>query len=1263
MIICQRFFCTLSLFLMTTPFAFSQIKTNTDVLRKAAVIQAENEKLTFNKLLVLSKQKGWDMIQHGKDGNISMLVDIDEGGFPIYLTTHNNIISAATIKTNLLWPGGSTGLSLSGSSANMIGKLAIWEGGSIRRTHVEMTNRVIQKDAPTVLNDNHSTHVAGTLIAAGVNPAAKGMSFGAQQLIAYDFTNDESEMMTEAPNLLLSNHSYGAIAGWRYNDLQARWEFNGRPDAIEDYKFGYYGSDTQIWDSIAYNAPYYLIVKSAGNARNSNGPAVGSNYWRPNSSGTMIDAGNRPAGISSNDGYDIVSFTATGKNVLTVGAVNPIPSGYNQPGDVAMSSFSAWGPTDDGRIKPDVVTDGIGVLSTVGSSDNAYSSLSGTSMATPAATGSLFLLQEYYSKLHSGGFMRAATLKGLVIHAADEAGTSPGPDYQFGWGLINIEKAANIIKSANTTDLIIENNLTNGSTFTQSVVATGNGPLIATISWTDPKGIVENGNILNSTSIKLVHDLDIRVTSGTTTYRPWILDPAAPSAAATTGDNFRDNVEKVVITDVIPGQTYTITVSHKNSLQRGQQAYSLIVSGVGGQIYCTSAASSTGGTRIDKTVIGNINNTNAGNCTSYTNYKNLTLFAQANQTLPISVQLKSCDATVTDKIVKVYIDYNSDGDFVDAGEIVAQSAVVNGDATYTGSIVIPPAVVPGNFSVMRIVAQETNNAANVNPCGAYSNGETQDYRIQFLSPSDDVGITELLSPQSGSCANSAQYVTVRIKNFGSLTKTNVPVSAVVSNGAGIIANLSGTYFGNIEAGASVLYVFPTAFNAVEGTSYTVSSSTLLAGDQKAQNDQYIAIAVIDPNAAGPAGTGVICSNTVTLKATSPNNSLSYFWYDSPTGNTIIATGSTAVSNIITTDKNYYLSTGIRASAGLSSRTVYPGQGGYLSLANSAVYVNYTANVPLVLESAKLYTGNSGKVTLIVADITNITSTGFSYTTLSTTTFDVYATSPSPTSGNRNPFNPADVGGVFDLKIALPAGDHSIIIKTDANATIGYNNNVSGNPYPFITPGLFALKSNSIASTATPPDPNYYQGFYLGLYDLKIRTAECTSARTTITATTASATAPVITLTGNILTSSFATGNQWYLNGGIIAGATGKTYAALLPGVYKAVSNDPSGCLLTSNEINFVPTPVVDLNGADIKLVVSPNPSHGIFNLQMEFTTKNNLHISLLNTVGQEMYRNTYPDFVGKLSREVNPGKLAAGVYFLKIEHGKKLYLKKLIITD
>ncbi len=132
----------------------------------------------------------------------------------------------------------------------------------------------------------------------------------------------------------------------------------------------------------------------------------------------------------------MISFLLTEllKNILTVGAVNPIAAGYSSAADVLMSSFSSWGPTDDGRIKPDVVADGVGLTSSIASSNNAYATYSGTSMATPNVTGSLLLLQEYYVQLHPGIFMRSATLKGLTIHTADEAGPNPGPDYQFGWG-------------------------------------------------------------------------------------------------------------------------------------------------------------------------------------------------------------------------------------------------------------------------------------------------------------------------------------------------------------------------------------------------------------------------------------------------------------------------------------------------------------------------------------------------------------------------------------------------------------------------------------------------------------------------------------------------------------------------------------------------------------------------------------------------------------------------------------------------------------
>ncbi|MBO9660463.1 MAG: hypothetical protein J7527_16700 [Chitinophagaceae bacterium] len=138
---------------------FSQVNTNASVLQQGAKLQADKERLAFSKLLTLSKERNWPMLKHGKNGQIMQLVGMDHLGFPLYLSTQNNIISAATIGTSQLWPGGSTGLSLSGSSDNMKGKMAVWDGSGVRLTHVELAGRVTQKDAPSAIDD-HPTHVA-----------------------------------------------------------------------------------------------------------------------------------------------------------------------------------------------------------------------------------------------------------------------------------------------------------------------------------------------------------------------------------------------------------------------------------------------------------------------------------------------------------------------------------------------------------------------------------------------------------------------------------------------------------------------------------------------------------------------------------------------------------------------------------------------------------------------------------------------------------------------------------------------------------------------------------------------------------------------------------------------------------------------------------------------------------------------------------------------------------------------------------------------
>ena len=189
--------------------------------------------------------------------------------------------------------------------------------------------------------------------------------------------------------------------------------------------------------------------------------------------------------------------------------------------------------------------------------------------------------------------------------------------------------------------------------------------------------------------------------------------------------------------------------------------------------------------------------------------------------------------------------------------------------------------------------------------------------------------------------------------------------------------------------------------------------------------------------------------------------------------------------------------------------------------------------------------------------------------------------------------------------------------------------------------------------------SYFQQLYYFLYNLKVKTNNCPSARVPIVAT--NATAPVISLVSNIFTSTLASGNQWYVNDTLITGATAQTYTATKAGKYKVVAITASGCTLTSNTITFSATPVIDLNGATIALVASPNPNKGQFRLQFEVKGKDDLLLSLVNGLGQTVYKKTYPGFTGKFSEQIDAGKLTPGVYVLKIDHNNKTFIKKLLV--
>lgn len=440
------------------------------------------------------------------NGGRQIIYDVIDG-VPVYKRTCN-YNAAKSNGVSPIQPGGNLNLNLTGE--NLAYPIIVWDGGNSLKTHREFGNRVSYGES--VGSDEHATHVAGTIMAAGVDENARGMAYNAL-LKSYDFGNDELEMEDEAQNgCILSNHSYMSS------------------------QFTSYGRE---WDIIANNNPYYCIMKAAANE----GPS-----------------------------FNTMPINSNSKNVLTIGSGADQPNGYEGP-DVSVSSFSSRGPTPDGRIKPDFIANGAGLYSTSNTSNSSYTSMSGTSMACPSATGSAALIQEHYFLTHGNVYMRSSTLKALIINSADEV-ADDGPDYNSGYGYMNAGSACKIINDnrSGKGSLINELTLLNGDTYEVEVIPIPGEEIQATLCWNDPAAASSSG-----TNSKLVNDLDIRISNGGTIYYPWKCNPNSPSASATKGDNSADNVEKIEIENVT--SSLIVSVSHKGTLS-SSQIFSLVMSGV-----------------------------------------------------------------------------------------------------------------------------------------------------------------------------------------------------------------------------------------------------------------------------------------------------------------------------------------------------------------------------------------------------------------------------------------------------------------------------------------------------------------------------------------------------------------------------------------------------------------------------------------------------------------------------------------------------------
>ncbi len=572
-------FLAATAFILCFSFDLSaQERPKTDVRELNKLAEKWEGQDLINRLQALqhSTYRALPLLVETPDGNVAELVRFNDG-HPEYYTTHN-VRTAISSGTNHIQEGGRTHLNLNGE--DMV--VGVWDQGGVLQSHRELVGRVLRRDDADG-SGNHATHVSGTMVATGLDLQAKGMANMAT-LWAYDWHDDGSEMARAAgEGMTISNHSYGSLSGWHFGSFSGNqawhWFGNTSISQTEDYKFGYYDERAANFDQLARLAPNYLIVFAAGNDRND--VHSGLHYvWVSGEGWVQSSEPRDPDG--GEDGYNSITTYSTAKNILTVGATRTVIGGYQDPSDVVMSDFSGWGPTDDGRIKPDLVGDGVDVLSSGAQGNSSYYTSSGTSMAAPNVSGSLLLVQELHEQL-TGDFLWGSSMKGLAIHTANQTGVSAGPDYEFGWGLLNAEAAATLLLDP-YYHTIHEEVLNTGGTYEIEFYGNGTDEVKATLCWMDPQATPHPlSTALNNPALRLINDLDMRITAVSgeeegTVYFPYILDPSNPSAPATTGDNFRDNVE-VIYPGVLPPGQYVLSISHKGStLQGNNQSFSLILS-------------------------------------------------------------------------------------------------------------------------------------------------------------------------------------------------------------------------------------------------------------------------------------------------------------------------------------------------------------------------------------------------------------------------------------------------------------------------------------------------------------------------------------------------------------------------------------------------------------------------------------------------------------------------------------------------------------
>lgn len=376
--------------------------------------------------------------------------------------------------------------------------------------HTDIRDRVtnFNPDPPEL----HGQHTSGTVAGKGIlDPKAKGMAPNATLLNhLYNVVWAQTQPMFTDYNMTLTNNSYAAVV----NDC-----------AIA----GTYDNYSQMLDDLANQFPQVLNVFAAGND--------GQNTCSP-----------YPAGYGT-----VCGIYQSAKNVLTIGSMRKNYTNHEE---------SSMGPVKDGRLKPEVISIGADLYSTA-LYDN-YVGMTGTSMACPGATGALALLSQRYKQLNGNNNPPGALLKALIMNGATDIG-NVGPDYKYGYGLINLNRSVEMLNNNRIQNNTISQN--GNQTFLISVPV-NTAQLKVLLHWND-------ASASPASTIALVNNLDLTLKEpNNNLHHPLVLDPTPANVTnlASEGIDNLNNTEQIVINNPQAGN-YTLEVKGSAIPSASQEYY------------------------------------------------------------------------------------------------------------------------------------------------------------------------------------------------------------------------------------------------------------------------------------------------------------------------------------------------------------------------------------------------------------------------------------------------------------------------------------------------------------------------------------------------------------------------------------------------------------------------------------------------------------------------------------------------------------------